>query len=266
MHANHSSGMMTQIAGEPSPKPRFACPFFKAGIVISAHHRACEGPGWTDINKLKEHIFRTHAPDKYKKKFVCRRCDEGFVTDDLLLAHQNEELPCLSKKPEPTYGKITREQASSLRSLKRKSTKVSDEDRWFEIYQIINIYSNPRLEGVSPYYESNSTSMSPLNSVSSSGISQLKNYLLERDVEKYVAKLASQGVTVSLAAAAKILELQVKEIESFDEVKREAVRAYEISQSARLDKVEVGRDNEHVPCEPSPFSQLLASLEDGEED
>ncbi|KAF5000452.1 hypothetical protein FGRMN_1783 [Fusarium graminum] len=260
---------MTQTLGDSSPisspKPRFACPFFKAGIVLSAHHRACEDPGWTDINKLKEHIFRTHAPDKYKNKFVCRRCDEGFVTDDLLLAHQNEELPCLSKKSEAAFGKITREQASRLRSLKRKSTRVSDEDRWFEIYQIIDRDSNPRLDGISPYYESNSTSMGTLNSVSSNGISQLKEYLVKRDVEEYVAKLASQGVTVSFAAAAKILELQVKEIESFDEIKRESVRTYGIPQNARLDKVEVGGDdNAHVPDESSLFSRLLASLEDGE--
>ncbi|KAM0353040.1 hypothetical protein ACHAPU_001926, partial [Fusarium lateritium] len=46
----------------------------------------------------------------------------------------------------------------------------------------------------------------------------------------------------------------VKEIETFNEAKREPVRAYGISQNARLDKVEVGvNDNAHVPCEPIPF-------------
>ncbi|KAM0353039.1 hypothetical protein ACHAPU_001925, partial [Fusarium lateritium] len=94
----------------------------------------------------RAHSPHTQAPDKYKNEFVCRRCDEGFVADDLLLAHPNEELPCLSKKLEPAYGNITREQAFSLRSLKRNSIMVSDEDRWFEIYRIINRYSNPRIE------------------------------------------------------------------------------------------------------------------------
>ncbi|KAI6776414.1 hypothetical protein HG530_000359 [Fusarium avenaceum] len=244
--------------------PRFACPFFKAGIRISARHRACEGPGWTDINKVKEHIFRTHLIDHHKSKFVCRRCDECFKTDELLLAHQHQELACHKITSQPAYGKLTREQASSLRSLKRKSTKISDEERWFEIYKLVNPSSDPRLDGISPYCESNSVSMRTLDSTSSSGISQYKDYLLQRNAEEYMAKLASQGIPVSLETATKILELQVKDIETFDGARREPVFAYEITQ-ASCEKVDIAEGHDaQVPAEHSPLSQLLASWNNNE--
>ncbi|KAG5662555.1 hypothetical protein KAF25_004973 [Fusarium avenaceum] len=195
-------------------KPRFACPFFKAGIRVSARHRACEGPGWTDINKVKEHIFRTHLVDHHKNKFVCRRCDEGFKTDELFLAHQHQELACHKITSQPAYGKLTREQASSLRSLKRKSTKISDEERWFEIYKLVNPSSDPRLDGISP--------------------------------------------------STKILELQVKDIETFDGARREPIFAYEITQ-ASCEKVDIAEGHDaQVPREHSPLSQLLASWNNNE--
>ncbi|KAM0211233.1 hypothetical protein ACHAQI_005534 [Fusarium lateritium] len=247
-------------------KPRFACPFFKAGILISAHHRACERPGWTDINKVKEHLFRTHLLDNHKNKFVCRRCDQGFKTDELLLAHQHQELACHKNTSQPTYGKLTREQTSSLRSLKRKSTRISDEERWFEVYKIVNPCSDPRRDGISPYCESNSVSMRTLDSTSSSGISQYKDYLLQRNAEDYMAKLASQGIPVSLATATKILELQVKEIEDYDGARREPVLTYGITQ-ASCEKVDVAETHDaEIPGELSPLSRLMASWESHEAD
>ncbi|KIL90348.1 serine threonine protein kinase [Fusarium avenaceum] len=245
-------------------KPRFACPFFKAGIRISARHRACEGPGWTDINKVKEHIFRTHLVDHHKTKYVCRRCDEGFKTDELFLAHQHQELACHKITSQPAYGKLTREQTSSLRSLKRKYTKISDEERWFEIYKLVNPSSDPRCDGISPYCESTSVSMRTLNSTSSSGISQYKDYLLQRNAEGYMAELASRGIAVPLEIATKIFEMQVKEIENFDEARRKPVLAYEITQ-ASCEKVGIAKGQDtQVPGENSPISQLLASWDNNE--
>ncbi|KAM0232324.1 hypothetical protein ACHAP5_010754 [Fusarium lateritium] len=204
--------------------------------------------------------------DTQMNKFVCRRCDEGFKTDELLLAHQHQELACHKNTSQPTYGKLTREQASSLRSLKRKSTRISDEERWFEVYKIVNPCSDPRRDGISPYCESNSVSMRTLDSTSSSGISQYKDYLLQRNAEEYMAKLASQGIPVSLATATKILELQVKDIENFDGARREPVLAYGITQ-ASCEKVDVADSHDaEIPGELSPISRLLTSWDSNEAD
>ncbi|KAH7211139.1 kinase-like domain-containing protein [Fusarium oxysporum] len=219
-----------------SLKPRFACPYHKAGILVSVHHRACEGPGWVDVNKVKEHLFRCHLPKKYRGKHICRRCDTSFETDKLLLDHQDQEPPCPRKRPEDIYGMLSRDQAAHLRSLKRKSSKESDEDRWFDIYRIVFPSFNRMLDTISPYHESNTTSLSTLNSTSSNGISQYRDYLRNYGAQKYAAKLAEKGINVTLEAAAKLLELQVKDLETFDETMREPVRAYGIPTDAGHEK------------------------------
>lgn len=45
---------------------------------------------------------------------------------------------------------LNREQAARLRSLKRKSPKESEEDRWFDIYRIAFPNFNRMLENISP--------------------------------------------------------------------------------------------------------------------
>ncbi|EXK34722.1 CMGC protein kinase [Fusarium oxysporum f. sp. lycopersici 4287] len=266
--ANYYTNTTTQSLSDAqiSLKPRFACPFHKAGILVSVHHRACEGPGWIDVNKVKEHLFRCHLPKKYRGKHICRRCDTSFETDELLLAHQHQETPCPKRKPEAIYGMLSREQAARLRSLKRKSSKESEEDRWFDIYRIAFPSFNRMLENVSPYHESNTTSLSTLNSTSSNGISQYKDYLRNRGAEEYAAKLAKMGISVTLEAAAKLLELQVKDLETFDETMREPVRAYGIPTDADHEKA-----GNSAPSDLSGSSdlfgpiQLLARYADDEE-
>nr|RBQ88790.1 hypothetical protein FVER53263_20889 [Fusarium verticillioides] len=236
--ATHYTNVTTQsdTSAKIGLKPRFACPYHKAGILVSVHHRACEGPGWVDVNKVKEHLFRCHLPKKYRGKHTCRRCDTSFETDELLLDHQHQETPCPKRKPDAIHGMLSREQAARLRSLKRKSSKESEEDRWFDIYRIAFPNSNRMMENTSPYHESNNTSLSTIKSTSSNGISQYKDYLQNRNAKEYAAKLAENGIIVTLDAASKLLELQVKELGTFDEAMREPVRAYEIPTDAGREK------------------------------
>ncbi|KAF5588093.1 serine threonine kinase [Fusarium pseudocircinatum] len=258
--ATHYTNVTTQsdTSAQISLKPRFACPYHKAGILVSVHHRACEGPGWIDVNKVKEHLFRCHLPKKYRGKHTCRRCDTSFETDELLLDHQHQETPCPKRKPEAIYGMLSREQAARLRSLKRKSSKESEEDRWFDIYRIAFPTFNRMLENISPYHESNNTSLSTINSTSSNGISQYKDYLLNRDAEEYAAKLAKLGIHVTLEAAAKLLKLQVKDLERFDGTMREPVQAYrfETYDSREKTSVEGG-----APAETAGSSDFFGSMQ-----
>ncbi|KAL7764780.1 hypothetical protein ACKLNR_005925 [Fusarium oxysporum f. sp. zingiberi] len=90
-----------------------------------------------------------------------------------------------------------------------------------------------------------------------------RNYLRNRGVEEYAAKLAKMGINVTLEAASKLLELQVKDLETFDETMREPVRAYRIPTDAGHEKT---RDS--APSGLSGSSdlmgqfQLLARFED----
>ncbi|KAF4500984.1 serine threonine kinase [Fusarium agapanthi] len=268
-YTNTTTQSLSDAAAQIGLKPRFACPYHKAGILVSVHHRACEGPGWFDASKVKEHLFRCHLPKKYRGKHICRRCDTSFETDELLLAHQHQETPCPKRKPEAVYGMMSREQAARLRSLKRKSSKESEEDRWLDIYRIVFPNFNRMLENISPYHESNTTSLSTINSTSSNGISQYKDYLLNRDAEEYAARLANMGIQVTMEAAAKLLKLQVKDLESFDETMREPVRAYGFETGVSREKtgVEEGVPTEIV-CSSDFFgpTQLLARYADDKAD
>jgi hypothetical protein len=68
---------------------------------------------------------------------VCGRCLEGFKSQDFLFQHSREEPQCLIKSPEIINGQVSLEQAINLRSMKRKRSDMTDEDMWFEIYQIL---------------------------------------------------------------------------------------------------------------------------------
>ncbi|KAF5608592.1 serine threonine kinase [Fusarium subglutinans] len=261
-YTNTTTQSLSDAATQIGLKLRFACPFHKAGILVSVHHRACEGPGWIDVNKVKEHLFRCHLPKKYRGKHICRRCDTSFETDELLLAHQHQETPCPKRKPEAIHGMLSREQAARLRSLKRKSSKESEEDRWFDIHRIVFPNFNRMLENISPYHESNTTSLSTVNSTSSNGISQYKDYLRNRDAEEYAAKLAENGITITVNAASKLLELQVKELGTFDETVRGPVSAYGIPTVAGHEKTgESAPSNLNGSSDFMDRFQLLAGFE-----
>ncbi|KAF5715423.1 serine threonine kinase [Fusarium mundagurra] len=206
---------------QESPKPLFACPFYAVGVQISGR-RVCEGRGFPDATKTKEHVIRHHLPKEYRGKHICPRCYTGFNTDELLQAHAHQEPPCSAKTPEAVTNKLSGEHAFQLRSMKRKSLKESAEDRWFDICRIIFPTLNRNLENISPYRETNSTN----SSTGSNGISQYRDYLRNRGAEEHAAELAKRGINVTLEVAAKLLESQVKDVETFDETMRGPFHAY----------------------------------------
>ncbi|KAI1736878.1 hypothetical protein F4680DRAFT_242504 [Xylaria scruposa] len=120
-----------------------ACPFFKKNCHNAATHKACSGPGWTSISRLKEHISRCH-----KLKNQCNRCREVFGTALELATHQrnSESCPLLET---PLLETITAEQEAQLRYHGGKRMKCSNEEKWKNVYQILF----PGDDSVpSPYY------------------------------------------------------------------------------------------------------------------
>ncbi|KAI8310691.1 hypothetical protein K4K61_000295 [Colletotrichum sp. SAR11_59] len=135
-----------------SEKLRFACPFYKRDPQRYKNHRACRGPGWSEMHRLKEHLYRQH------RLFTCGRCLEHFKKDDLLQKHVRAEEACAlsSRKMDPAEGmSVETEKQIKSRSKQGKHDKQDKPDeasRWFEIYHIlfgdVNIDDLP-----SPYYE-----------------------------------------------------------------------------------------------------------------
>ncbi|WQF81928.1 hypothetical protein CDEST_06942 [Colletotrichum destructivum] len=130
-------------------RKRFACPFYKYDPKRYKHHRSCFGPGWTELHRLKEHLFRHH------RVFTCSRCFEQFGEDEGLQKHVRARKACVlqdesAHEADPGAG-MDRETEKKIRS--RKPGKQSNVSRWYEIYSIlfpdeVDIESLP-----SPWYD-----------------------------------------------------------------------------------------------------------------
>ncbi|KXX77821.1 hypothetical protein MMYC01_206964 [Madurella mycetomatis] len=126
---------------------KFACPFCKHNPAKYKNVRTCSGPGWDDVHRVKEHVYRNH----FMKNF-CPRCFEHFENADALKNHQRAEIPC--KVKQQPWDTITEDQEKQLRA--RAKAHCSEETRWEEMYRIIF----PGEHVPSPYYDSDAETSS----------------------------------------------------------------------------------------------------------
>ncbi|KAI1302012.1 hypothetical protein F5Y03DRAFT_215068 [Xylaria venustula] len=126
---------------------RFACPYFKFNPTKYQGWPVCPGPGWLDVHRVKEHLYRKHR----QAKFRCMRCWECFESEQDYVDHQRAPTPCELKESEPIEG-FDADQERQLRSRKKKSHVVSEVDKWRAVFQILfpHIMSD---EIPSPFYE-----------------------------------------------------------------------------------------------------------------
>ncbi|KAH6622707.1 hypothetical protein F5144DRAFT_517136 [Chaetomium tenue] len=129
---------------EPNEKT-FACPFCKHDPAKYKKTKTCCGPGWEDVHRVKEHVYRRHS-----FKNFCPRCFDHFDKPELLKNHQRADVPC--KLREKSSDAITEEQEKQLRT--RAKAHSSEEDKWKEMYRVIF----PGEKVPSPYYDSENDS------------------------------------------------------------------------------------------------------------
>ncbi|KAI0446990.1 hypothetical protein F4803DRAFT_426709 [Xylaria telfairii] len=111
---------------------RFACPYFKYNPTKYKQWPICPGPGWLDIHRVKEHLYRKHR----QPRFRCVRCWERFDSEQSHVEHQRAVVPCKLGERGPVEG-FDAYQESQLRSRKKKSHIMSEIDRWNTVYQIL---------------------------------------------------------------------------------------------------------------------------------
>ncbi|KAI1328735.1 hypothetical protein F5Y16DRAFT_148442 [Xylariaceae sp. FL0255] len=109
---------------------KFTCPFFRKDSCTSHDiSRACRGPGWDSIPRLKEHLRRCHMPSKNQ----CNRCRQGFHDPSELASHQRVLEPCLIQN-DPLLVTVTEDQLKRHKTLSKGHSK---EGSWILLYQII---------------------------------------------------------------------------------------------------------------------------------
>ncbi|OTB17409.1 hypothetical protein K445DRAFT_374561 [Daldinia sp. EC12] len=137
---NHDDG---SISGEQ--RGRYACPFnksepdrFCSNPVTGDQYRVCES-GYKTIQRLKEHIKRKHL------LIQCERCYTNFsgkgkaIEDSVrdLRRHRQQLEPCAVGSSESNSG-VNMEQWTLLdRSGGRKRQKISEVEKWFNIWDTI---------------------------------------------------------------------------------------------------------------------------------
>ncbi|KAK1834530.1 hypothetical protein QBC39DRAFT_397132 [Podospora conica] len=108
---------------------KLACPFAQHDPARYAGVKTCMGPGWGEVHRVKEHIYRKHS-----LKTACNRCFESFDDAKELKDHQRAPTPCqLSNNARTDV--ITDEQEDLLRVRARANT--SEEERWGNMYRVL---------------------------------------------------------------------------------------------------------------------------------
>ncbi|KAI9764307.1 MAG: hypothetical protein M1840_008525 [Geoglossum simile] len=129
---------------------KLACPFHKrdprkysTNNVTGIKYRACSGPGWVKIGRIKEHLYRRHrAPTQ------CKRCWSTFDNELELQNHVRDANGCELRPEQPIEG-ITRKIGEELRSKKKLNSGLDEEGKWKSIYEILF----PGEPIPTPYYE-----------------------------------------------------------------------------------------------------------------
>ncbi|KAK3394074.1 hypothetical protein B0H63DRAFT_532081 [Podospora didyma] len=122
---NHGEGKTARPMGYP-----FACPYLKYKPDKYKNCGECAGPGWFEIDQLKEHLYQVHRKPTYQ----CRRCWRPFeeCQYDEFLEHREREREnenaCPPRLPEPPEGFIP-EQEERLRDPTR-TANMSAIQQW----------------------------------------------------------------------------------------------------------------------------------------
>ncbi|KAE9971747.1 hypothetical protein BLS_004325 [Venturia inaequalis] len=144
----------THVPPHPSMlRLRFACPFFKHNADNHQRWRSCRGPGWEEVRRVKEHVYRRHT------LFTCPRCQLSFEDSETLNEHAQAAESCTiaNHPPEQPIEGCNKEQERKLRCRKRQPGET-DEDRWAEMYRIL---FGDDVEVPGPYYDFDLPTSSP---------------------------------------------------------------------------------------------------------
>ncbi|KAI1428621.1 hypothetical protein F5Y12DRAFT_675602 [Xylaria sp. FL1777] len=137
----------TDKKGKGKDIVRFACPYFKYDPIKYQGWPSCPGPGWPDVHRVKEHLYRKHRQDKFR----CMRCSECFESKQDYVDHQRASIPCERRDIGLIEG-FDAAQEKQLKSRKRQSHVVSELDKWRAVFHIL-FEEVPKENIPSPFYE-----------------------------------------------------------------------------------------------------------------
>ncbi|ORY65984.1 uncharacterized protein BCR38DRAFT_483648 [Pseudomassariella vexata] len=133
---------------------RLACPYFKNNPQRYHAWRSCPGPGWETNHRVKEHLYRNHA-----LPISCPRCHTTFESERHRDAHVRSYERCEVRSPLQTEG-FDATQKELLRRRRPEQKKMSEGDKWREVYMILFTDTDPT-NIPSPYHDYSEHCASP---------------------------------------------------------------------------------------------------------
>ncbi|KAK3370971.1 hypothetical protein B0T24DRAFT_512290, partial [Lasiosphaeria ovina] len=132
------------------PQWLLACPFHKrdpvkygiqhgnSGNGKKHRYRACMGPGFKSVQRLKEHLKRVHSPVQ------CERCYEVFPGTDRatcltkLAEHRIMDVSCPKLEDSSKKEGISEAQWAALdKQNRKKNQEIHRVEKWFEIWDVV---------------------------------------------------------------------------------------------------------------------------------
>lgn len=175
------------------PMPLLACPFHKLnparyGIQHNVTagsrkdgYRACAGPGFKSIQRLKEHLKRKHTPVQ------CERCYLVFSGSDKarcineLTEHLRLEVPCQRGESVLKEGISEAQWAALDKQNRKKNQEKHKVEKWFEIWRVLF----PEVpEPDTPWYDEASPNRYPSPSRENEAFADLFLHILNHKVQQ----------------------------------------------------------------------------------
>ncbi|OTA93975.1 hypothetical protein M434DRAFT_282610 [Hypoxylon sp. CO27-5] len=156
--------------GKRRELPKFACPYFKYNPAKYKEWRGCLGPGWPDVHRVKDHLYRRHRQPSHR----CGRCWQPFENEEDYLSHQRTTEPCALRDKEPIEG-FDASQERKLKSRKRATNDPNEVAKWQAVFSIL--FPHVAKEDIpSPFYDYDSPSSETQNLPDS--LTECEEYIL----------------------------------------------------------------------------------------
>lgn len=139
--ANNKSAAKRRREEAESTRRKLACPFAKKDPV---RWRSCYRHELTKISYVKQHLYRVHLLPPY-----CRRCGHAYEHEDALANHMRDLIPCAVRSDFAVPEGLTAAQRERL--SERLSPKLSDEERWYAVFDIV--FPDHRPRPATPYVD-----------------------------------------------------------------------------------------------------------------
>ncbi|KAH7036267.1 hypothetical protein B0J12DRAFT_268996 [Macrophomina phaseolina] len=112
---------------------RLACPYFRMDPLKPSKHNSCRYPGFSNVSRLKEHLYRQHV-----LPIICPRCHERFATNRNLTDHlmAPERCPAVEEQLESMLG-LNQDQVAQLKKKTRARALMSEAQKWRMVFQIV---------------------------------------------------------------------------------------------------------------------------------